>query len=432
MNAPGTSRRSMNAPFEVHEIDAIQRRATFSPAKTSLPIEQEEGGEAVGVRSAPRPDAPAPLTNRGGSHLPEPVATELLESYSGGRLVMTDSGPRLIPLQKPTETEACVIDYASMTFAEAAVYQFPGVKPFSDMEFAVSVATYARDALIRLKCDIQPMRAGIFGYHAAVKIGDFGIAAAGGNNATCLLSLTGHAFASADVELPQRLYSFVMAIRSAKLTRIDIAYDDFDGSLFRVRNIPEEWRIGMYSPARSPRPPKFQQLGEWASDDPDGKGLTAQIGSRAAGKVIRIYEKGRQLGIPSSEWVRAEAELRNSVFNLVPEMLVRPSAFFVMLCPSFARIAYQGEASKLQRTAREALDSLDAVLNVISHQYGGYLHVLREEGFFSSDSELLDRLSRVPKERPQVLRKIVSFHDAALYAQACESQSVAYLPEEQS
>lgn len=407
----------------VKEIDEILERSKLSDKSHQFLKIGSRAAGADGIEAATRV---RPHTNRGGSGDTIQPGRGSLEIPRVGRLVLTDAGVRIELPRNGASGEACFIDYASLTFGEGAVrHLIEGCSPFSDQEHADVIGRYARDALLGVNCEVSDMRTGVFGYEAASKIGDYGISAAGGNNSTCYLSFTGQAFAVADEGFSERLHNFVMGIGSAQLTRIDLAFDDPVGNLFLLRKIPARWQAGEFSSPRSPRLPKFEQRGPWLADDPDGSGLTAYIGARASGKLLRIYEKGKQLGDTKSEWVRAEAELRNSVFSLVPDMLIHPSAFFVMLCPAFASIAYMGKPEKLHRQAGEALTSLDAVLDVIKTQYGGYLDVLRKESYFASDTELLDRLSRVPRVVPAALRKINNLTGAALNAGASLPSSSA-------
>lgn len=44
------------------------------------------------------------------------------------------------------------------------------------------------------------------------------------------------------------------------------------------------------------RRPSCHQNGNWI--DPDGTGRTFYVGKRENGKLLRVYEKGMQLGIP--------------------------------------------------------------------------------------------------------------------------------------
>jgi len=55
--------------------------------------------------------------------------------------------------------------------------------------------------------------------------------------------------------------------------------------------------------------PSCGQRGNWLF--PDGNGRTFYVGKRKNGKLIRIYEKGKQLGDPNSPWVRWEVEQHN-------------------------------------------------------------------------------------------------------------------------
>ena len=44
--------------------------------------------------------------------------------------------------------------------------------------------------------------------------------------------------------------------------------------------------------------------------DRDKLGRTLQIGCRSSDKLLRAYEKGKQLGSANSDWLRLEVELK--------------------------------------------------------------------------------------------------------------------------
>jgi phage replication initiation protein len=87
-----------------------------------------------------------------------------------------------------------------------------------------------------------------------------------------------------------------------KITRIDIAFDDLKGKR-DVDYARDSYRAGLF--AGNGRPPKGQFIDDMGSSD----GRTFYVGSRDSGRYLRVYEKGRQLGDKSSEWVRWEVEL---------------------------------------------------------------------------------------------------------------------------
>lgn len=328
------------------------------------------------------------------------------------KIIFTDAGAKVVPLQRRQGAEKCVIDYLSFTVDESILRRIvPEAKPFTDEDYCNVWADYVGGALLRLQCKIKPFRAGLFGFQEAARVGDYGLVAAGGQHSSLYVQLSGHAFACADDDFPRRLHDFLKASRSANITRIDIAYDDFAGETFPVRSIPAKWQAGQFTASRSPRPPRFEQRGDWSSNDHDQRGLTVYIGSRDSGKWLRFYEKGRQLGAKSSEWVRAELELRGDVFFLIPEMLIHPTSYFVASYAPLAVVEYAGSINKLERIAREGMETVEKVLETIRHQYGGHLDVLRKE-FFGNDKELLDRVCRIPRDVPLPLRKAIDLSNA--------------------
>jgi len=344
--------------------------------------------------------------------LPEAVAEESPGDFH--RIVLTDSGPKIVPLQRPVKQEKCVIDYFSFTVHESVLRRIsPESKPFTDEEYLMVWAQYCASALLRLRCKIKVNRGGMHGFSDSARVGEYATVGSGGEHSLLFVQFSGHAFACADAEFPQRLYQFIQASRSVNVTRIDIAYDDFAGETFRVRDFPAMWNRGEFNVHRSPRPPKLDLRGDWARDDVHSSGLTAYIGARESGKFLRGYEKGKHLGDKESPWVRVELELRGDVFMLVPEMLIRPTSFFIAAYPALVKVAYSGEVSRLHRIVKEGMQTVERVLDVIQTQYGAYLHVLRAEFFGKDDSSLLDRISRVPHEVPSVLQRAINLSDAA-------------------
>lgn len=396
---PDPRARIGKTDLRLSDIDAIQERAS----EPRRPQRSEDGGELDHAPWTP------PLLIGGEVKFPEAVSEESRNDFQ--KIVLTERGPKIIPSRIPMGNEKTVIDWCSFTVSEQIIRKVrPDAKPFSDEEFCQVWSDYCVTALLRLKCSIKPARAGMFGYDATSKLGEYGIASTGALNGLHV-SFTGHAFDCADSGFPQRLHDFLQASNTANITRLDIAFDDEHGELFPVRKIPQMWQEGRFTAARSPIAPKLDFRGDWSRDDPDQRGLTANIGSRDSGKVIRAYEKGRQLGDRASEWVRVELELRSSAYSLVPDMLINPTSYFVMAAPALTAIEYAGEFHKLERIATQGLTSVQKLLDVIRHQYGGHLHVLRTQ-FFESDSELLDLVTRVPATVAPVLQKAINLSNA--------------------
>ena len=106
----------------------------------------------------------------------------------------------------------------------------------------------------------------------------------------------------------------------AKITRCDIAVDDLSGS-HSVTDAVLLYSEGAFSSGG--RLPYSRMI-----TSSHAKGDTFYVGSRANGKLCRIYEKGKQLGDPSSLWVRHELELRSKDRVIPFDVLVDPIPFF--------------------------------------------------------------------------------------------------------
>lgn len=103
-----------------------------------------------------------------------------------------------------------------------------------------------------------------------------------------------------------------------KITRIDLAVDDLTGE-HSVQDIKAMYDSGIFNIGG--RNPKFQYI---RSSDGD----TFYVGRRGSGKMLRSYQKGRQLGDPESPWVRHETEFHAQNRVLPLDMLINPVTYF--------------------------------------------------------------------------------------------------------
>lgn len=132
-----------------------------------------------------------------------------------------------------------------------------------------------------------------------------------GNDTLCI-HLTGQACESinllntmnGDVDLWEQLADVILQ-HEGKITRLDIAYDDLEGRYGGVGAAVGWYKAGGF--CAGGRMPSIKQVGDWIN----GKGRTFYVGKRENGKLLRVYEKGHQLGDDQSLWVRYELELRS-------------------------------------------------------------------------------------------------------------------------
>lgn len=103
-----------------------------------------------------------------------------------------------------------------------------------------------------------------------------------------------------------RLLDFIRGVRG-KVSRIDLAID-FKGYAIDVLRIYDDWLAGKVST----RARRIRPLSD-ATKNKDGSisvASTLYFGSRTSAVMVRIYEKGKQLGT-GEDWVRVELEVKD-------------------------------------------------------------------------------------------------------------------------
>lgn len=199
------------------------------------------------------------------------------------------------------------------------------------------------------------------------------------------------------------------SLLALKLTRVDLAVDCLAGE-FSVDDAANWYKAGQFNAGG--RMPRHSCPGDWLSDQPE-HGRTLEIGRRENGKMMRVYEKGRQLGDPSSSWTRWEVEIRNKDRDIPTDILTRRDEYFVGAYKCLqAILAAAAERIKTD----QAEGSISAERLVESHRtaYGTHIHTLR--AVLTAD-EVLDLLSR-----PGVPRRLEKASLAGLLNQIASSK----------
>jgi phage replication initiation protein len=182
----------------------------------------------------------------------------------------------------------------------------------------------------------------------------------------------------------QTLASWVGQQWQYKITRVDLAVDFLDGE-YTVEDAKDWYLAGDFHAGG--RQPRHSTPGDWL--DPH-HGRTLEIGRRTNGKMLRAYEKGRQLGDPNSPWTRFEVELRNIDRDLPTDILTDPDKYFVGAYKCLEPLI----ASAPERIPTHQAEGDIALETLITYQrqsYGRLITVLR--GHLSADA-VLDAISR--------------------------------------
>lgn len=216
----------------------------------------------------------------------------------------------------------------------------------------------------------QYLKQGFLGYEDCWELGDnYGRLATGGHSqrGTTLISINGDGcMATKDWHAVYELLGEL----NARITRIDLAHDDFEG-VFDINTALEMYASDQFT--SNGRPPALKSINDHGS----GKGNTLYIGNRENGKLLRVYEKGKQLGDPNSLWVRWELELHNQNREIPHEALKRPGDF---LAGGYPGLAWISERQDRIKTTREKMRlNFEQLVKHCSRSYGKLIWVMAEE-----------------------------------------------------
>lgn len=161
------------------------------------------------------------------------------------------------------------------------------------------------------------------GYTHRVNLGEnseYGLIAYGGDKQRGTVHVELNASACAHISNWHTVQQWGESL-GAKITRVDLAHDDMKAETVSIAIARAWYEAGEFT--SNGRPPAAKLIDDMGS----GKGKTLYIGERANGKLLRVYEKGRQLGDPSSPWVRVELELRNKSRVIPWDVLTTPATY---------------------------------------------------------------------------------------------------------
>ncbi len=164
------------------------------------------------------------------------------------------------------------------------------------------------------------------------------------------------------------LLASLLGLCDARITRIDIAADDFRGQY------PMTWALAQYEAG------EFDKRGQrpkarFIDDMGNNTGKTLYIGSRQSENQLRVYEKGKEQGDTDSPWMRYEGEFHASNRKELPlEMLTDPAPYLVGAYPVLAFVGGIGERLRIA-TEQVMANCKRAVLH-FRRQYGPMLNAM--------------------------------------------------------
>jgi phage replication initiation protein len=224
-----------------------------------------------------------------------------------------------------------------------------------------------------------------------------GFIAYGGNNNTCQIYLNGEACEYIGLQANgwNQVKKWGESIY-AKITRADLAYDDVTGAHFNVRDVNDMVLAGLFNNPNGGRRPCTSQVGDWLNNDPEGKGLTAYVGSRSSSRMFRMYDKGKEQGDPLSPWVRVELELKSVNFYVPWDVLTETGKYLAGSCKALNVISDEHISLKnIQKQKAKA--TVEKMIQTVKYQYGKLINALSGIGY--SPEKIISVITRdgIPK-----------------------------------
>jgi DNA relaxase NicK len=230
---------------------------------------------------------------------------------------------------------------------------------------------------------------------------NLGFVAWGGNAGTYQLYLTGEACEYLGINNLLPKLKRIVDLNVMKIKRIDIAHDDYEGT-FNLQSALDMYDNDLFTIRRKP---SIRQVGDWHNEH-DTKGRTVYIGNRNNGKMMRIYEKGKQLGEESSSWVRWEVELK-AVDRVIPtDILESFAGYFTGAYPALKSLCKAKGieiATVCRKKAGIALEKIAEWLNVTGGKSLFAIRQLKSYFGLKTDTEILDFLTMGKEELPKRL-----------------------------
>jgi phage replication initiation protein len=231
---------------------------------------------------------------------------------------------------------------------------------------------------------LQERRGGLHGYKKSFDMGKTGgMLAFGGQRGTALVSLPGSACAL--ITDWDSCYHLFHEVLTGRITRWDGAVDVFEGKP-SVDDAVQFYLTDQFTAGGNK--PSCSQQGNWL--EADGSGRTFYVGKRKNGKLLRVYEKGKQLGDGTSPWVRWELELHNRDRIIPWDVILEPGKY---LAASYACMGWVSEIQERIRTTRQTATLSYQHLTYYARQaYGPLINVMLEvEG---SAEKVIEQLIR--------------------------------------
>lgn len=213
-----------------------------------------------------------------------------------------------------------------------------------------------------------------------------------------------------DDRLDRQNLRTVLQSVNATITRLDIC---FDTESIGVMDCWQAYQSGLFQ--RQSARPSYDQAGDWLEHQ--GRGRTLYIGKAKNGKLIRCYEKGKQLGDPDSPWLRLEVQWGNRDRVIPYDALVDTDEYFVGAAPFFSTVL-----ASVPRMVKTISKGAAIVAEKLVHHgreaYGRLIHQLVLAKVSAENIVSLLRREGAPKRMvPFVLKETDTFFPSGFFSE---------------
>lgn len=240
------------------------------------------------------------------------------------------------------------------------------------------------------------------GYKHRLDIDGIGLVAFGGNADTVHIEMTGAGCMQVK-DWGQVADSLDML--EARITRLDLAVDDFEGTTYNLGWCRKAWADGEFDPARGAKP-----VPRLVDDMGSGKGSTFYLGSRESGKLFRGYEKGKEQGDPESPWFRCEVEWRNRHREIPVDAIRQPGKYFAGAYRAFE--SHSLEQRVIKTVAHIAQAHIEKATEHARKQAGRVIHGLLALGLKVEEVMARLHVPELPKKLAAPIRAFLALDES--------------------
>ncbi|WP_137009791.1 replication initiation factor domain-containing protein [Aquitalea aquatilis] len=362
------------------------------------------GGGRRPTEEARRADAAPPLCNTGGKPKFEAARmTEGRQDLETITLVLDEGITKEVVIRAHGwGDDLAHVDQVSFTCHETTCSVIAGARLVSDLEHVMAMSAKLEQIFGFGVSHQRPK--GMHFYKQSWVLGQedvcYGNLHYGGNQRnTICVQITGAGALAAHEGWEKRLYDFLTTeAQNPRLTRVDLAYDDFVGD-YTVDLAAADYDAGRFNCGG--RHPYCEQRGDWKR--PDGSGRTFYLGKRVNGKFARIYEKGKEQGCKTSDWVRVEVEFKNIDRVLKFEMLLNAGSYLAGAYPAFERFKGLKTPQRIDCLMKEQSHAIDHYIHYGAIQVGRLINYMKDIAGWSVE-QIVKQLERPDAGYPQRLK----------------------------